>query len=194
MTDKHTLRQRALSARRSLDEAQRARASAAIQHRCLEYIACLGGIDHILLYRALSDEVDTTHLFSQLHQTTYAPVTRGSGHMQWRRVTPDTQWEKGAHGVQEPSDGAFWTPQSGTSLLICPIVGFDRQGNRLGLGLGCFDRWLAEHARYLQRVIGLAFACQEVPHIPCDTHDFPMHAIITEMETIECRTSSTSSS
>jgi len=192
VTDKGLFRRRALSARRSLDTRLRARASAVIQRQCLQYVTNLG-VNHVLLYRALADEVDTTWLFSRLRQAIYAPVTRGSGHMQWRHVSPDTRWKKGAHGVQEPEDGTLWTQETGASLLICPMAGFDRQGNRLGLGLGCFDRWLAENGHHLLRIIGLAFACQEIPHIPRDAHDFPMDTIITETEIIECRISSASS-
>lgn len=188
MTDKQQLRQHALGARRGLDRARRASASMAVQQRCLQYVAGLGHVDDVLLYRALPDEVDTTLLFARLPANTYAPVTRKGGSMQWLSVGPQTEWRKGAHGVHEPLDGRPWIPGHGRSLLVCPMAGFDRQGNRLGLGLGCFDRWLAGSARHLHRIIGLAFACQEVPGIPCDAHDIPMHVIITETETLKCRT------
>lgn len=188
ITNKQALRERALAARRSLSAKQRTDASLAIQDRLIGHLASHDAITNILLYRALADEVDTSRLFLQLGQTMYAPITHVSGSMQWHKVTTDTQWKKGNYGVNEPEGGCPWTPVSGTSVLICPMAGFDRQGNRLGLGLGCFDRWLANFGCHLHSIAGLAFGCQEVSHIPCDKHDVPMHAIITETEIIQCRT------
>jgi len=188
MTNKQLLRKRTMVARRSLTPAQRADASLTIQERLLEHLASHSAIINVLLYRALADEVDTGHLFSKLSQTAYAPVTHTSGSMQWHRVMPETQWRKGNYGVEEPEGGNLWAPSCDASVLVCPMAGFDRQGNRLGLGLGCFDRWLASFAGHLHDVIGLAFACQEISHIPYDRHDVPMQTIITEAEIIQCRT------
>ncbi|PJC70988.1 MAG: 5-formyltetrahydrofolate cyclo-ligase, partial [Zetaproteobacteria bacterium CG_4_8_14_3_um_filter_59_5] len=71
--------------------------------------------------------------------------------------------------------------------LLCPLVGFDRCGNRLGMGKGCFDRWLDGMKNHILLGVGLAFACQECPRIPAEAHDMPLDIIITEGETIACR-------
>jgi len=71
-------------------------------------------------------------------------------------------------------------------VLLCPLTAFDRQGNRLGMGKGCFDYWLSKHRHGLDQVIGLAFSGQEVAHIPAEAHDAPLDYIITEKEVIEC--------
>jgi len=188
ISDKKALRKKVLETRRSLSTGQRSKASLAIQKRFLGYLAHHGSITDVLLYHSMDDEVDTHSLFSCLSHNLFAPVTHVSGQMQWYKVTPATHWGKGCLGVEEPDGGSLWTPACGTSMLVCPMAGFDRQGNRLGLGLGCFDRWLAGFSCYLQSTVGFAFACQEVPHIPSDRHDIPMHTIITESEIIQCRT------
>jgi 5-formyltetrahydrofolate cyclo-ligase len=62
-------------------------------------------------------------------------------------------------------------------LLFCPLVGFTVRGDRLGMGAGHYDRWLAEHPPQL--AIGLAWDCQLVDHLPTEPHDRPLDAVIT---------------
>jgi len=107
--------------------------------------------------------------------------------MQWREVGPDSLWHKGKFGIEEPVGGRPWAPSVGKAVLVCPLAGFDRRGNRLGLGLGCFDRWLARYGADLAVTFGLGFSCQELPAIPAESHDVPLDFIITEREVIECR-------
>ena len=196
-TDKNTLRQQALAKRRGLTSAERASASNLIQQRLIEYLAQApeGDIQlksaPLLIYRALSDEVDTEHLFESCAELSgrdvYAPVTHEAGHMQWHRIDAQTRWQRGNFGILEPSSGALWSPEESPAVLVSPLVGFDRSGNRLGLGKGCFDRWLAGVKNHILLRIGLAFACQECPAIAAEDHDIPLDMIITEGEIITCR-------
>ena len=64
----------------------------------------------------------------------------------------------------------------------------DRQGNRLGIGLACFDRWLGAHRGHIDLLVGLAYACQEWPTLPVENHDIPLQLILTEREVIACPT------
>ncbi len=169
--------------------AERASASAHIMQQLLSLLAQQDQAA-LLAYRAMADEVDTTSLFDAKQtpggRDVYAPVTHQAGHMQWRRTSPDTHWQAGSFGILEPADGAAWSPGQ-AAILACPLVGFDRNGNRLGLGKGCFDRWLAEVRGHLILTVGLGFACQESPAIPAEAHDVPLDIIITENEVITCR-------
>jgi len=152
----------------------------------MDYLADSDGVLNILLYRSLADEVDTHALFQQISQTIFSPVTHISGHMKWQEIRPETVWQKGDFGVDEPETGRLWTPDFGPTMLICPMAGFDRQGNRLGMGRGCFDRWLEHSANHMHSIAGLAFSCQEVVEIPSDAHDISMQIIFTESEAIQC--------
>ena len=60
---------------------------------------------------------------------------------------------------------------------------FDRRGMRMGLGAGFYDRTL-EILRQTKPVfaLGVAYAGQEVAETPCDEHDQPLDAIVTERE------------
>lgn len=67
-------------------------------------------------------------------------------------------------------------------IYIIPLIAFDRQGNRLGQGGGYYDTTLANTTALK---IGLAFAQQEVPHIPTEPHDQKLDWIITPKEAIK---------
>ena len=192
---KDTLRQQALGRRRALPDSERRAASNSIQQCLLDHLSGHGDntLHHapLLVYRALDDEVDTSRLLASATKSNirdiFAPVTHHAGHMHWRHVDASTHWQRGDFGILEPDAGAPWSPQSQPAIVVCPLVGFDRSGNRLGLGKGCFDRWLAEAKDHILLTIGLAFACQECPTIPAEDHDIPLDIIITEGEIIACR-------
>jgi len=161
--------------------------SSAITDSLLQHLQNrFAGITTLLSYRAMNSEVNVDGLFGLPDYEVFAPVTHHHEHMEWRAITPATTWAPGLFGVLEPEQGDTWQEQNSPAILICPLTGFDRRGNRLGMGKGCFDFWLAEHRLQLQCIIGLAFSCQEVSSIPHEAHDIPMNTVITESEVIAC--------
>jgi 5-formyltetrahydrofolate cyclo-ligase len=81
----------------------------------------------------------------------------------------------GPYDLLEP--GPHATERVPTVVLV-PLVGFDRQGNRLGQGGGFYDR-LLETLGASCVSIGLAWDCQEEAQIPIEKHDFPLAGVIT---------------
>lgn len=70
--------------------------------------------------------------------------------------------------------------KSDLQLIICPGVGFDKFGGRLGYGKGYYDYFLKEVKDKITSV-GFAFQCQMLQEsIPFDYHDIPVDIIITE--------------
>lgn len=67
-------------------------------------------------------------------------------------------------------------------LLLCPLLGFDRSGGRIGQGGGHYDRYFAAHPGVLR--IGIAWSVQEVDAMPLEPHDLPLDAVLTEQEWI----------
>lgn len=63
-------------------------------------------------------------------------------------------------------------------LFLVPGIAFDREGNRLGMGGGYFDRLLS-HASSTATFTGLAYDFQVVTHLPSETHDIPVHEVVT---------------
>jgi len=184
--NKNDLRALALAYRTGLPAEKRRHYSAQIAQRLCAHLArpC-APVSSLLLYRSMPSEVNTDRLFELPDYHIFAPVAHHHEHMEWRLVTNRTVWETGFFGVPEPVSGPLWKEEQ-ASVLLCPLTAFDRQGNRLGMGKGCFDFWLGSHRHALDQVIGLAFSGQEVAHIPAEVHDVPLDYVITEKEVIEC--------
>lgn len=82
---------------------------------------------------------------------------------------------EGPFGLRQP-DAA--RPEVVPDVILTPLVGFDRRLNRLGQGAGHYDRAFARFEQAWR--VGVAWSVQEVPAIPADIWDVPLHAIITE--------------
>lgn len=97
-------------------------------------------------------------------------------------------WQTGAplvaglYGTSEPpQDAPIITP----NLLLVPLLAFDRAGYRLGYGGGFYDRTLAGLRPHGVVAIGIAYAGQEIPQVPRESHDAPLDGIVTESGVIE---------
>jgi 5-formyltetrahydrofolate cyclo-ligase len=90
------------------------------------------------------------------------------------------------YGIPEPS-ARETVPARALSVVFVPVLGFDRRGTRLGSGAGFYDRLFSfrrTHAGSPPLLIGLAYACQELPYIEPSTHDVPLDAVITEQRVV----------
>lgn len=75
---------------------------------------------------------------------------------------------------QPPGDAEEIAPD----IILTPLLGFDRRLNRLGQGAGHYDRAFARFEAAWR--VGVAWSVQELPAIPADIWDVPLHALITE--------------
>lgn len=68
------------------------------------------------------------------------------------------------------------------AVLLVPLSAFDADGHRIGYGAGHYDRAIARlrEKGLVPRLIGIAFDCQEVAHVPFEPHDVGLDAILTE--------------
>jgi 5-formyltetrahydrofolate cyclo-ligase len=72
------------------------------------------------------------------------------------------------------------------SLVVLPLVGFDANGQRLGMGGGWYDRSFAFRNEHPAPpwLVGAAFATQQVDAIAAEAWDVALDAICTERETL----------
>lgn len=84
------------------------------------------------------------------------------------------------YGIKEPKRRFLrLIPTGAFDAIIVPGTLFDRQGHRLGYGLGFYDRALVEvQGKVL--LIGLAFSLQMTERLPVEEHDIHMDLVITE--------------
>ena len=66
-------------------------------------------------------------------------------------------------------------------LALIPGIAFDRQGGRLGLAGGYFDRLLSRMPKASRLALAFSAQVSETP-FPLESHDARVHAIATEKE------------
>jgi 5-formyltetrahydrofolate cyclo-ligase len=77
-------------------------------------------------------------------------------------------------GILEPSP---YEQMSDIDILIVPGIAFDKKGNRLGYGMGFYDRLLSCKRTFS---IGLAYSFQLLENLPHDKYDKRLDAIASE--------------
>ena len=129
-------------------------------------------------YHALPDEADPALLLERLVELgchiAYPRVVGKGLPLEFHRVPDGEVMAPGAFGIHEPLD--IW-PRAIPAMLLVPLLAFDAAGHRLGYGGGFYDRTLALLS---VPAIGIAYAGQEVPSLPSDSHDRRLNAILTE--------------
>jgi 5-formyltetrahydrofolate cyclo-ligase len=89
----------------------------------------------------------------------------------------------GPYGIAEMTGGVLRRARE-LDVVFVPLVGFDDQGHRIGMGKGFYDRHFAHRLafRHMRRpvLIGIAFQVQAVPELSAAPHDVPLDAIVTE--------------
>mgnify|MGYP003382037280 CR=1 FL=1 len=101
--------------------------------------------------------------------------------MGFRRWQTGEALEKGPWGTQQPIGDA---PDAVPDLIFCPLVGFDRQGGRIGQGGGHYDRYFGAHPAALR--VGVGWSVQEIDAVPRVSTDMALDAILTEQEFLLC--------
>lgn len=93
-------------------------------------------------------------------------------------------------GIPEPDVPADATlaPEA-MALVAMPLVGFDAQGRRLGMGGGWYDRSFAfRHDRAAPPwLVGVGFATQQIQALSAEPWDVGVDAVCTERETLLVR-------
>ena len=184
---KQNLRTAALAKRDALSDAQRAAAAQAIATRGLPFENMRGTI--IAGYSPIRSELDPLALMRTLaaqgaRLALPAVMARGKS-LAFRAWSPDDKLMLGPLGILEPSPAAA---ELVPDIMLVPLAAFDRAGHRIGYGAGHYDYTLA-HVRKSKKIIaiGVAFAAQEIPRVPADTHDVRLDLVLTEAETIDFR-------
>jgi 5-formyltetrahydrofolate cyclo-ligase len=142
----------------------------------------------IALYHPTPDELDTGLMAKGLKEAGarlfYPRVTdQHTRRLEFAEITagPGT-WVKGLYGINEPSPEHAPVPIDYIDVIVMPGVAFGESGERLGMGVGFYDRALAGVHRPLR--IALAFDFQLLPSLPQKEWDQKVDWILTERRDI----------
>jgi len=139
-------------------------------------------------YWPMGDEIDIVPLLRLLFLQDLAcalPVVVGKDRpLAFRRWHPGDELAPGPFGASEPiSDAAEIIP----TLVLTPLLAFDRAGGRLGHGGGYYDRSLAGLRRDGSiKAVGVAFDAQEIDEAPMNETDQRLDWVVTESRIIQC--------
>lgn len=178
------LRKQLRQARRALSEQQQSEHAQAVMRHLLSFVSGFSCLK-IGVTAAFDGEIDplpASHALQAAGHQTYLPILRADKHLDFALWQQNSVMVANQFGILEPQD----TPLVGVEVLdvlLVPLVGVDRAGNRLGMGGGYYDRTLGRIAKrpYL---IGIAHACQCVNDLPVQSWDIPLDALITETKIV----------
>ncbi len=178
------LRHELRSARSKLSDAIRANHDEAIGQHLLQLVRSRKARS-IACYWPFNGEPDITPVYGQLLADgceLALPVISGNNDHgmcfhAWRR---DSKLVKNRYGILEPQGNAV-IPVSRLDLLIMPLVGYDRFGNRLGMGSGYYDRYLeSPGSRSSPLRAGIGYSLQEIDPLDKNKWDIPLHGVVNE--------------
>ncbi|MCL1090071.1 5-formyltetrahydrofolate cyclo-ligase [Shewanella profunda] len=179
------LRKTIRTARKSLSATAQTQASLDARQYMLNELKAKNA-QHVALYLTHDGELATAPLIDALWQLgiqTYLPRLHpfNAGQLVFLHYTVDTPMQVNQFGILEPKlDVRAIMPIGQLDVVVTPLVAFDLEGNRMGMGGGYYDRTLANWQHQGKPLpMGYAHDCQQVTSLPCEHWDVPLPIIIT---------------
>lgn len=145
---------------------------------------------HVACYLANDGEVDLQPVMQRLWSMgkhCYLPILSGGRdkRLWFAPYAPGVRLVENQYGIPEPAIPVHERvdPRQ-LDLVLTPLVAFDAQGRRLGMGGGYYDRsfsfLLQAHRSRGPRLIGVAYAFQQIEALDDAPWDVPLHAVVTD--------------
>lgn len=140
------------------------------------------------VYFSNDSEIDTSLLIKELWSlghTLNLPIIHpfNGTTLLFQRYEENSPMKANRYGIFEPKlNCSQICPLPKLDYLLMPLVAFDKDGNRLGMGGGFYDKTLANYYQenwHQPQLIGLAHQCQQVPKLPIESWDVPLKCIVT---------------
>ncbi|WP_370338146.1 5-formyltetrahydrofolate cyclo-ligase [Parvularcula marina] len=136
----------------------------------------------IALYCPVGDELDTAYLNADLlaagHEVLLPVAVEENAPLIFRQFRMDTPLIKGRYGIPIPPESA---PEATPEIIAVPVLGVRRDGARLGMGGGYYDRTLMKlRAEGEILAIGFGYAAQKMERFPVMPHDEFLDGYVSE--------------
>jgi len=176
--EKDVFRKMALARRKALSDVERIEKSLALAEHAESLPLPEGAV--VAGFWPIREEIDPRPLLDCLRRrghTLCLPVV-ADPHLIFRKLDRGAEMAPAGFGTMGPGPAAEVLRPD---VLLMPLAGFDKSGNRIGYGKGHYDTAITA----LQQTgpllcIGLAFDVQEVDRVPTEAHDKPLNGILTE--------------
>jgi len=194
IADRSGLRQRLRELRTRMSARERALAAAALA-ATLEQLPEFLVDSRIAGYWAVRGEMPLHAAFASARsraQTWCLPILGDSGTLRFAPWQTGDALAGNRFGIPEPDvSPAMQIAATDMDVVLVPLVGFDRCGNRLGSGGGWYDRSFAflreaGHRPARPLLVGIGYHFQEVAKLDAESWDVRMDFIATDKELIDC--------
>jgi 5-formyltetrahydrofolate cyclo-ligase len=186
MTDKKTLRLKYKKLRENLSEDSIEEMSLQIANQALKLPIWDKTYYHIFLPISSKKEVNTEYVMHILQGKDKSIVVSkadfSTGEMKHILLQENTVLKTTEYGIPEPVSGIEISSEI-LDVVFVPLLGYDKNGHRIGYGKGFYDRFLSKCSPNTI-FVGLSFFEAE-PEIMVEATDIPLNFCITPKKTIE---------
>lgn len=183
------LRQSLRAVRRDITGDTRAKNAMALVEQ-LHQLTCVKTASRIATFLSIPEEIDTHYLNNALFhhgKSLYLPVVVGRHQaLKFAPYAQDTRLIRGQLDILVPDvDESTYIDGSDLDSCFVPLVGFDANGNRIGMGGGFYDRsfaflnTVATSDSTKPSLIGVAYDAQRVDAIARNEWDVKLDELIT---------------
>ena len=127
-------------------------------------------------YYPYNYEVDAVKILEKLEKLGYKitlPKIREHSQMDFFSWSSKDPLSINKYGIPEPTSEKIMNP----SILLVPLLAFDKNNNRIGYGGGFYDRYIKKNKKIIS--IGLAYSVQKVNKIITNEHDMKLNFVVT---------------
>lgn len=147
-----------------------------------------GVSEHIACYASIKNEISTRYVIDtilQANKKCYLPVLVENKSLKFAVFQMGDALSANHYRILEPTHRSELIEGSALDMVLLPLLAFDKQGNRLGMGGGYYDRTFSFKKERLPDkpwLIGLGFSEQQATDLPHDEWDVTLNGVITEDE------------
>lgn len=181
---KKEIRQKMLAKRRALSASEIDEKSRTLRDQIVS-LPAYQKAKRIMAYLSMKGEADLDPLIRQAladGKEIYIPVCLPEKQMEAGRLLSMDHFKKGPYGLRDLPDGYAVISPEELDLVLVPGVACTKEGIRLGMGAGYYDRYLS-HVPFEKRVVTL-WDFQVIADIPFEPFDQKMAQIVTEKRVI----------
>lgn len=145
---------------------------------------------HIAFYLACDGELDLTPALKQAladNKACYLPVIAPNRQLRFRRYNEGCSLVTNRYGIAEPSADNSEIQPNRLDLVLAPLVAFDSNFNRLGMGGGFYDSTfrrvpqpLGKRDRRAAVLFGVGHSVQKVAQLEREAWDVTLDGVLTE--------------
>ncbi|MCK5810846.1 MAG: 5-formyltetrahydrofolate cyclo-ligase [Cocleimonas sp.] len=147
---------------------------------------CFKEAQHIALYTPVKGEANPLPLQDASNKSFYLPVlsTEHKFHLNFVKIHKNTKYKNNIYAIPEP----IYTPRdiipaTQLDLVMMPLVATDKEGHRMGMGGGYYDRSFAfklNSDANSPKLLGFAYHFQLVDQLIAESWDVPLDYIATD--------------